>query len=297
MLTIESAMTPTATPNTRSAPARTLRSALVALIAEFLILALPLNFVYGYVAHNAYRMSLVAGLMFALVAVVFACSGYAVYARYVARREPSELTLSRMVDLPRGWLLGAALIGVVVATFAAAGDLNLSAGGWPALAGLPAIPLLAGVFEELIARGVVFRNLENLFGSEIAIALSAALFGWLHLGNPNATVLSATAVGLEGGVMLAALYVVTRSLWWTIGVHMAWNFTQTSVFGIADSGNPGRGLLHAELSGPAWLTGGAFGVEASVVSVVVCAAVSAGLLLRAYRSRRMVAPLWELRRR
>lgn len=290
-------MSSTVTPLAKSsAPARTLRSAAVTLIAEFLILALPLNFTYGFVAHNAYRMSLVAGVLFALLAVVFACSGYTVYARYVARREPDELALRRLVDLPRGWLLGAALMCLVVATIAVAGDLNLSAGGWPALAGLPAIPLLAGVFEELIARGVVFRNLENLFGSEIAIALSAALFGWLHIGNPSATALSATAVGLEGGVMLASLYVVTRSLWWPIGVHMAWNFTQTSVFGIADSGNPGRGLLHTALAGPEWLTGGAFGVEASVVAVVVCAALSAGLLLRAYRGRRMVAPLWELRR-
>jgi len=183
-----------------------------------------------------------------------------------------------------------------VTLIALAGDLKLGAGGWPTLAGLPGVALLAGVYEELIARGIVFRNLENVFGSGIAIALSATLFGWLHLGNPHATTLSALAIGLEGGVMLAAVYMATRSLWWTIGAHFAWNFTETGVFGIADSGNPGHGLLRADFAGPEWLTGGVFGIEASAIAVIVCLAAAIFFLVRAYRAGRFVAPLWERRR-
>ena len=96
--------------------------------------------------------------------------------------------------------------------------------------------------------------------------------------------------------MLAAIYVATRSLWWTIGVHAAWNFTQTSVFGIADSGHPGHGFLQSELHGPEWLTGGVFGVEASLVSVVVCTAVAGFFLVRAHRAGRFVAPVWSSHR-
>ncbi len=122
------------------------------------------------------------------------------------------------------------------------------------------------------------------------------MFGWLHLGNPHATLISTTAIGIEGGVMVAAVYIATRSLWWTIGVHVAWNFTQTSIFGIADSGHPGRGFLLSELNGPEWLTGGVFGVEASLVSVVVCAVVAIFFLARARRTHRFIAPIWSSHR-
>jgi membrane protease YdiL (CAAX protease family) len=266
------------------------------LIVEFLFLAAPLNLAYGFAMGSVYRLSVFAGLAFALLGGFAAISGYSLFARYLVKRVPDELAVARSPDLARGIALGTALIVAAVAIVALAGDLKLGMGGWPTLAGLPGVALLAGVYEELIARGVVFRNLENVFGSEIAIALSAALFGWLHLGNPHATTLSALAVGLEGGVLLAAVYMAMRSLWWTIGVHMAWNFTETGVFGIADSGNPGRGLLHAELAGPQWLTGGVFGIEASAVAVILCLAAAVWFLVRAYRMGRFVAPLWERRR-
>jgi membrane protease YdiL (CAAX protease family) len=271
---------------------RWLRHPVAALIAEILIVAMPLNLAYGYAMHTVYRLDLVWGVLFALVASIAACNGFNLYARIVARRRADELDPRGFGDLLRGCALGALLISCVVAVIALGGDLRLSPGGWPLLAGLPGVALLAGVFEELVARGVVLRNLEAVFGSEAALALSAILFGALHLGNPHATPLSVAAVGVEGGIMLGAIYLATRSLWWTIGVHLAWNFTQTTVFGMADSGHPGQGLLHSDLSGPDWLTGGAFGIEASAVSVFLCVVVAAVFLVRAYRRQRMRLPGW-----
>lgn len=284
----------TTPPSSRAA--RFWRHPLARLIAEFFLLAIPLNLAYGFVIDKVYRLTLVPGLALALLGAFAAICGYVLYARYVARRDASEIVVQQAPGIFRGFALGALLMFVSVALVALVGDLKLSAGGMPTLAGLPGVALLAGVYEELIARGIVFRNLENVFGSTIAIALSAALFGWLHLGNPHATTLSAFAIGLEGGVMLAAVYMATRSLWWTIGVHFAWNFTETGVFGIADSGNPGRGLLQAEFSGSEWLTGGVFGIEASVVAVLVCLAAALVFLVHAWRTGRFVAPLWERRR-
>lgn len=276
--------------------ARVWRHPVTALIAEFFLLAIPFNLAYAAAIRSTYRLAVFPGLAFALLGAFGAIGGYMLYARYAARRDADELAVARAADLLRGYALGALLMLAAVAIVAFAGDLKLSAGGWPTLAGLPGVALLAGVYEELIARGIVFRNLENVFGSVIAIALSAVLFGWLHLGNPHATTLSVFAIGLEGGVMLAAVYMATRSLWWTIGAHFAWNFTETGVFGIADSGNPGNGLLHAEFSGPEWLSGGVFGIEASAIAVVVCLAAALVFFVRAYRAGRFVAPLWERRR-
>ena len=129
----------------------------------------------------------------------------------------------------------------------------------------------------------------------IAYGSSMGGFAALHLGNPNATPLSIAALGIEGGIMLGAVYVATRSLWWTFGVHAAWNFTQSGLFGIADSGHQGQGLLRTELAGPAWLTGGAFGIEASVVSVVLCAVVAGAFLIHAWRRERFVPSFWKKR--
>ncbi len=276
--------------------ARDRARAVLLLAVEFCVLAIPFNVAYGYAMGIVYRAPPAAGLLFALAAAGMLCNAYWLWARFVVRRDPMELAPRRAGGVGFGALLGAALICAVVAIIALAGDLHLSAGDGPALAGLPGVAVLAGVAEELIARGVVLRNLENVFGSAIALVLTAALFGWLHLGNPHATVLSTLAIGIEGGVMVAAVYIATRSLWWTIGVHFAWNFTQTTVFGIADSGHPGRGFLLSEIGGPEWLTGGVFGIEASAVSVVVCAAVAVVFLVRAQRMHRFVAPIWSSRR-
>jgi CAAX protease family protein len=269
---------------------------LLLLVVEFLVLAVPFNLAYGFAMRTVYRSTPVAGLLFAIVAGVVLCHAYFLWARFVARRDPVELAVGRMAGLAAGAAIGVGLICAIVACIALGGDLRLSVGAGPALAGLPGVAVLAAMAEELIARGVVLRNLENVFGSAVALMLTAAMFGAMHLGNPHATALSTAAIGIEGGVMIAAVYFATRSLWWGIGLHMAWNFTQTTVFGIADSGHPGRGFLASEISGPEWLTGGMFGIEASLLSVVACSIVAALFLVYAWRKSRLVAPIWSLNR-
>jgi len=269
------------------------RHPLGALIAELVILALPLNAAYRFAMQIVYRLDALWGALFALVAAVVACNAYKLYARFVARRAADELAPRHADGALYGLALGALLIGIVVAALALASVATFDAGGAFARAGLPGVAILAGTFEELVARGVVLRNLENVFGSFAAIALSALLFASLHIGNPGATLLSIAALGIEGGVMLGAVYVATRSLWWTAGIHAAWNFTQTGLFGIADSGHSGQGLLRTELVGPDWLTGAAFGIEASLVSVVLCVIVAALFLIYAHRRGHFVPPFWK----
>jgi membrane protease YdiL (CAAX protease family) len=159
-----------------------------------------------------------------------------------------------------------------------------------------AMAILSGVIEEIVLRGLFFRLLERLLGSWIALALSAALFGALHLGNPGATVSAAVAIALEAGVMLAALYMLTRRLWAAIGLHAAWNFAQGGIYGIAVSGFKQTGLLVPSVQGPEWLTGGRFGAEASLPAVLVDTAFGVALLVLAYRRGRFVAPMWVRRR-
>jgi uncharacterized protein len=87
---------------------------------------------------------------------------------------------------------------------------------------------------------------------------------------------------MAGGIPLAALYVLTRRLWASIGYHIAWNFTEAYVFGAQVSGTGfGASLYQVRLVpgvDPLW-SGGAFGPEASVVTVVLGLLMGAALLI------------------
>ena len=90
----------------------------------------------------------------------------------------------------------------------------------------------------------------------MALGITVALFGLVHLGNPNSSLYGAAAIGIEAGVLLGAAYVLTRRLWLVIGIHFGWNFIQAGVFGPNVSGIRVESLLRSELSGPELLSGG-----------------------------------------
>jgi uncharacterized protein len=138
-----------------------------------------------------------------------------------------------------------------------------------ALLGALGLLLFAGAFEEVLFRGILFQPLETAIGTGWALALSGALFGALHLGNTNATVVGAIAVGLAG-VALGAVFAWTRDLWLLTGLHVMWNVMQGPVFGVAVSGNTFASLIQARIQGPEVFTGGTFGFEAGAMTVALC---------------------------
>lgn len=138
-----------------------------------------------------------------------------------------------------------------------------------------------GFVEEIVFRGIVYRLTEAAYGSTIAIVASAAIFGFAHAFSPNASLVATVAIAIEAGILLALAYVVTRRLWLAIGFHAAWNFTQGGIFRLAVSGHRSNGLLLGQTHGPEWLTGGAFGPEASVVAIAVCLPAAWALYVRA----------------
>ncbi|MEO7168943.1 MAG: type II CAAX endopeptidase family protein [Sphingomonas sp.] len=241
-------------------------------------------------AHN----DLLAVLVAILVAGIFVAY-YCAFVRLVERRPfVAEFALSGWAkELGAGLLGGLLLFSVVIGIIAAFGGYRVI-GQHPAAVLLPvlAISITSGVTEEIMLRGIFFRLIESWLGSWIALILSAALFGALHLNNPNASLLAGSAIALEAGVMLAALYMVTRRLWAAIGLHAAWNLSQGGIYGIAVSGFRQDGLLIPQTSGSDLLTGGSFGAEASLPAVIVCTAFGIVLLAVAHRRDRFVRPFW-----
>ena len=108
--------------------------------------------------------------------------------------------------------------------------------------------------------------------------------GLVHIANENATLWSSIAIAIEAGLLLGAAYKWAGTLWLPIGIHWAWNFAQGNIFGFAVSGEKaGESLLQARIEGAGWLTGGAFGAEASVVAVMAGLLLSAWFVYRIYR--------------
>lgn len=189
-----------------------------------------------------------------------------------------------------GFLLFAAVVGVA-ALFGA--YRIVGPGGTSGLiVGLVSVAILPGFREELLFRGILFRWLEEFGGSWFALAVTSALFGLAHLLNPNATWWSSFAIAVEAGVLLGASYMLTRSLWVPIGLHAAWNFTQGVIFDVPVSGLDSNGLVEARLQGPDWLSGGSFGLEASVVALVLATGVGVWMLVLAKRRGLVFGPMW-----
>lgn len=220
---------------------------------------------------------------------------YTAFVRVVERREASELALAPM---PREWAIGA-LIGAGLYTLCV---LILMTLGIYRVEGLNsasflltaiAMAISTGIFEELVFRGVLFRILEEVLGSWIALAASSLVFGFIHLLNPAGTVTGALFISIEAGVLLGAAYMLTRRLWVSIGFHMAWNYTQSGIFsGIVSGGEADPGLIKAAISGPAMLTGGSFGLESSLIAFVLCTATGVTMLVMAKRRGHVIPPVW-----
>ena len=232
--------------------------------------------------------------------VVAAILAYKLVNRHLGARKHDDLPAKGAIrETAAGLGIGFVLFSLIVGVAALFGVYRIVGAGDTSYL-LPAIILSAlfpGVVEELLFRGILFRWIEEFGGSWFALAITSALFGAAHIMNPNASLVAAIGIALEAGVMLGAAYMLTRRLWLAIGIHAAWNFTQGVVWDIPVSGTFVRGLVEAELSGPPLLSGGQFGLEASVIAMVVATAFGGYLLWRAIREGQLVQPMWVERRR
>jgi membrane protease YdiL (CAAX protease family) len=212
-----------------------------------------------------------------LVVIGLLLAVYAGIVRWLEHRRAGELAPAPgAIQLPAGALIGVALMGGVFLILSAMGLGVLSRGdGLPSLTAAIIATAVSAVFEELLLRGVLFRIVEEAHGTTVGLIVSAAVFGLLHGLNPGATLFSDAAIAIEAGLLLALAYAVTRNLWFPIGIHLGWNFTEGDLVGTPVSGGSApHSLYRAVLHGPDLITGGAFGPEASVVTIGVCVALS-----------------------
>jgi membrane protease YdiL (CAAX protease family) len=178
-----------------------------------------------------------------------------------------------------GLLLGAAAALTTAAIIAWCADLHVQASlhlhrDLPVFIVEVFIVLASGAMaEELIFRGYPFQRLVDAIGAAGAIVVLSVLFGTVHLRNPNAS-----AIGFVNTIVIGAVFAIaylrTRTLWLPFGIHWGWNAMLGAVIGLPVSGVDMSVAVHSQALGPAWLTGGSYGPEASIACTIAI-----GLLL------------------
>lgn len=241
-----------------------------------------------------------AGIVISVVLHTLVLFGlYKIVIRNLGARKHDDLALdSAFRDLGLGIAGAFGLMTLIVGLAAILGVYRIT--GWGGMQSWVWLLFIAGInaafFEELLFRGVLFRWVEEFAGSWAALLLSSAMFGLLHLGNPGASWFSSFAIAMEAGILLGGAYMLTRSLWAPIGLHFGWNVTQGLVWDVPVSGYDVDGLVSSRLGGNPILSGEPFGLEASIIALVVATTFGIWLVWLAMDRGEVMAPWWTRRR-
>lgn len=212
----------------------------------------------------------------ALLGVVAVSAAAALYGRYRGRvllglgvRRPGMLREAGL-----GAAVGVLAMTATVGAVLACGGARLTGVGLdvPLLGAGLVYFFLAAAREELIFRVLLLTGLCQLTRRPaVALAASSVLFGLVHVvGNADATPVSALSNAL-GGVMYGLAFLRTGRVWMPLGLHLGWNLVQSTGAGFPISGITGYAgaLARVEPTGPDWLSGGTYGPEGSVLSLLL----------------------------
>ena len=157
--------------------------------------------------------------------------------------------------------------------------------------------LTAGFVAEILLIGIGFRLIEEKFGTLIALAIMGSLFVIMHSGVEGATILSVASTVISAGILLPAVYVYTRCLWFPIFLHFAWDLAEPAIYGaINPSLHVDRSwLLESNITGTTLLTGGKFGPQSSLQSIIFCSIASLIFLMLANKKNNFIKPFWKIK--
>ncbi|HEY7616262.1 MAG TPA: CPBP family intramembrane glutamic endopeptidase, partial [Terriglobales bacterium] len=129
--------------------------------------------------------------------------------------------------------------------------------------------IVVGLFEEFLFRGYTQFTVSRGIGFWPAALLLSCIFGGIHLGNKGEAWIGALAAGLIGLFFCLTLR-RTGNLWFAVGFHASWDWGETYLYGVPNSGieMPGQ-LLNSSLQGSHWLSGGSVGPEGSIFAFIL----------------------------
>jgi membrane protease YdiL (CAAX protease family) len=220
---------------------------------------------------------------------------YKIYCRLIERRLSFEISWKgSILETATGFSAGIILIAISTGIIAILGFYKVSGFNSNGSVLIDAFFRFGtGAFvQEFFIRLILFRLIEELIGTWSSLAVIACFFGLIHIGNENATILTSLAIAISDILFIAA-FVYTRRLWLVWGLHFGWNFMQDGVLGMPNSGiTELPSWIQPSINGPTWLTGGAFGIEASVIAIALQVALGICLLIYAKNLGQFIAPYW-----
>jgi membrane protease YdiL (CAAX protease family) len=214
--------------------------------------------------------------------------------RYIDKRSISSLGLKlstrSIKDLIAGFIVAFISVALIFIIEFSLGWVSFGAFAWENQSPLTILSgttltififILVGWNEELLSRGYHLQTLSSGMNLPLGWIISSAIFGFLHITNPNATWVSTIGI-FFAGLFLGFGYIRTGQIWLSIGLHIGWNFSEGVVFGFPVSGWNSFQLAKFNFSGPEIWTGGLFGPEAGLI--VLPALMFGAILIYLYTS-------------
>lgn len=215
---------------------------------------------------------------------LLACCVYAILVRQFERRTPWEFQINSQLlsEVPFGFLFGGAFITGMWLVLWIFRLYFTHRGVWSRwFDDLVFDSYISAVLEELAFRAVILRIFARVWGARTGIILSSIIFGLAHFA--HGSWLGIFGIIINAGITMGLLYVITGRLWMSIGMHLGYDFIETSVLGI---GSHHGFLVNTPRAGvAAWLTGGTFGPDAAVPGMILGLLINVVLWRYAFRRR------------
>ncbi len=232
-------------------------------------------------------------VLIAIADSTIALAAYIILFKYYERRQITELSFSNFAKYAiTGFATGLILQSLFILVIFITG--NYIVNGVNSISFLiPAFAtsITAGFVSEIMIRGIAFRLIEKEFGTINTLILFIILFAIFHINIEGANILSVLATAMQAGFVLSAAYVFTRSLWFTIFLHFAWDFAEPGIFGAINPGNSiGQSLFSSQISGPWILTGGQLGPQNSIQALILCTFTGLLFVWMAHKKGNLIKP-------
>lgn len=188
------------------------------------------------------------------------------------KRQESLLGFNKkgaFVEFGYGWIMGSVLIilGFIILVAFDQIDIIGTDAKWILIGGFLLMFLIQSFSEEILFRSYLIPTIENRLGTWAALIISSLGFMALHLGNSGISFIGCLDLTV-GGFLMGLLFVKFRNVWAPTGLHVSWNYIQSTLLGFEVSGVKTYSWLSLNEKGNDLLTGGEFGYEGSIFSVI-----------------------------
>ena len=265
---------------------RNLNPVLITVVLSILVV-IP-QYGLGFLTSLARKLDLVEGfvsyiedndLFFLLIVYATALTLLLAYifAKKILNRNSLSLGLvdeKKFINYAKGILLGLGLLSLIVLILKLGGfaEISKNPNGFKTKLFLIFLPawMIQGFEEEFLLRGILMNQMAAKGKIQVGIIANSLIFSVFHLGNAGFNLMASINIFLIG-LIFSLIFYIKDSIYMAAATHSFWNMAMANIYGITVSGNSPTEvtLFNTSLKGNDLLTGGGFGLEASIITSLV----------------------------